>query len=410
MPGKYTLDVLQILATRVAGLFISLGGSIILARALGPEGRGEFVFALTLAATIAQIGNLGLHSSNTYLAARDTGLVGQLTVNSGWVTLWVTVASLGLLESARVLGWLPGFTLSLSLLTCGVGAATLVVFLGTNLLVGVNRVGLFNGLQVCTSVLNLVGIVIVALLGLGVASYLIVSLVAAGGVGVLAVAALLERRLPALHFDAGLFGRGVRYASKAYLSALLAFMMLRVSVFLVRTFLGPEGLGYYSIASQVSDTLGLFPASLALVLFPRLVRQDLGRYRFMLRNLLAVAVLMAVGCGAFELLAEPFVRVLFGVAFLPAVPILRWMLPGAFLLGTTTVVQQYVAAGGLPRRLLAILALGLASGVALGLLLIPRYGGTGAAMSLSISYAVIFLLELALAHRMSRSEAPTVAG
>ena len=81
MPGKYTLDVLQVLGTRVAALAISLGGSVILARALGPEGRGEFVFALTVAALIAQVGNIGLLSSNTYLAARDTGLVGPLTVN-----------------------------------------------------------------------------------------------------------------------------------------------------------------------------------------------------------------------------------------------------------------------------------------------------------------------------------------
>ena len=410
MPGKYTLDVLQVLGTRVAGLVISLGGSVILARALGPEGRGEFVFALTVAALIAQVGNIGLLSSNTYLAARDTGLVGPLTVNSGWVTLWVAVVALGVIEVARVLGWLPGFTLATSLLTCGVGAVTLGVLLGTNLLVGIGRVGLFNALQICTSVLNLVGIVIVALLGLGVASYLVVSLVSAGVVGALAAAALLERGRPALNFDTGLFSRGVRYASKAYLSALLAFMMLRVSVFLVRTLLGPEDLGYYSVASQVTDTLGLVPASLALVLYPRLVRQDLGRYRFMLRNLVAIAVPLAAACGAFELLAEPFVRILFGAPFLPAVPVLRWMLPGAFLLGTTTVVQQYVAASGLPRGLLGILALGLASGVALSLLLIPRYGATGAAMALSISYAVIFLLELGLAHRMSRSESPTVTG
>ena len=409
MPGKYTLDVMQVLGTRVAGLAISLGGSIILARALGPQGRGEFVFAMTVAAAITQIGAFGLNTSNTYLAARETSLVGQLTVNSGWVTLGVALAALVVLEAARALGWLPGFTLETTLLTAGIGAASLVVLLGTSLLAGINRIRLYNVLQLLTSALNLAGIVIVAALGLWVRSYLVVALVTAGIVGGIAVMALLERRMPVPRFDSALFGRGIHYASKAYLSTLLAFLVLRVSVFQVRSFLGSEALGYFSVASQVTDTLGLFPTSLALVLFPRLVRQDLGRYRFMLRNLAALALVMGVACAAFGLLATPFVRILFGAEFLPSVPILRWMLPGALLLGASTVVQQYVAASGLPRRLLAILALGLACMVGLGVLLIPIYGAMGAAMALSISYAVIFLLALALAHHMSRSESPREA-
>ncbi|HEX3048420.1 MAG TPA: hypothetical protein VHY08_26970, partial [Bacillota bacterium] len=75
------------LLSRILTFGISLLATIITARFLGPEGRGEFIFITTVGAIIAQFGNFGLHAGNTYLVAQDQKLLGGLLANSFWISL-----------------------------------------------------------------------------------------------------------------------------------------------------------------------------------------------------------------------------------------------------------------------------------------------------------------------------------
>ncbi len=58
-------DVVPTLAARVFVIVCGLASSIIMAKVLGPEGRGEYFYIVTLAQLAMQVGNLGLGSSNT---------------------------------------------------------------------------------------------------------------------------------------------------------------------------------------------------------------------------------------------------------------------------------------------------------------------------------------------------------
>ena len=59
------------MVARVCSLIGGLITGIVTARALGPQGRGEYFAVTTAAAILAQACNFGLGSSNVFLGARD---------------------------------------------------------------------------------------------------------------------------------------------------------------------------------------------------------------------------------------------------------------------------------------------------------------------------------------------------
>src|SRR3989442_8842856 len=80
--SDFAWKVGETFATRVFLIGAGVVASVMVARALGPEGRGLYAVAGALAGVGVQFGNLGLHSANTYFAARDRGLLPRLAGNS----------------------------------------------------------------------------------------------------------------------------------------------------------------------------------------------------------------------------------------------------------------------------------------------------------------------------------------
>jgi O-antigen/teichoic acid export membrane protein len=191
---------------------------------------------------------------------------------------------------------------------------------------------------------------------------------------------------------------GWQYAAKAYAMSLLGFLVLRTSVFLIDSFHGDAEVGQYSVAAQLFDFLNLLPASLALVLLPRLVQDAESRWATTLKSVGLIGGVMVVACLGAAICAGPALQWLFGNRYAAAGPILLAMIPAAFFCSLTTVVSQYLAAAGYPKGLFAIWGTALVLTVGLGSALIQPYGGFGAAMTLSIVYAGAFSGSLCLAY------------
>ncbi len=195
------------------------------------------------------------------------------------------------------------------------------------------------------------------------------------------------------------FRTGWRFAAKAYLVTLAGVLLLRANVFLLERIAGSATLGQFSIASQVAEAIGAFPAAVALVLFPRLVRQTENNWRTSVRTMAVVGLVLLVTCAAIALLADPLIRVAFGQRFAPAVEPLQFLLPGVVALGMLTVMSQFLGAVGLPVALVAAWAGALVLVVILGLALVPAAGASGAAISLSIAYVALLGAVVAIALR-----------
>ena len=220
-----------------------------------------------------------------------------------------------------------------------------------------------------------------------------------------ALLALLRRNsTDGLSFRLDTLRAGMRYAAKAYLITLASYFVVRSSVFLLARLYSSVEVGYLSIAMQFTDVLSILPASVALLLFPRLVSGRDG-WEQTVRACVTVGGMLALACLVLAVLAGPVIGLLFGDEYLPAVPILRWLLPGTIALGITAILSQFLGSVGLPRSLVAAWAVGVVLMLALGRALIPSHGGVGAAAAFSLTAGTLLVLVtvLSISHRHDRA-------
>jgi O-antigen/teichoic acid export membrane protein len=397
-------DVLLTIAARLAVLLVSVGSGIVTARFLGPHGRGQYYFVTTVAALFVQLGNLGLPTSNIYLVARRRALLGALSANSLVVSVLIGTL-LGTFAVAIISNLTPAAERTPGLWWAVVIApASLFFLLGSNLLVGIGRIGTFNGFQVLGNLLVLLGIVAAGFAGAGPFGFLLglamVWSLTAAALGWVLWRHSAGKAWPSLR----VFKRGIGYTTKVYIVTLLGALLLKSGVFFVREISGTTSLGYYSIASQLADVIAILPSSVALVLFPELLRRRMSRWRTARQSFAIVAGLLLLGCILAAWLARPGIELVFGSRFAAAVPIFLWMLPSAFFLGSTSILSKYLAASGYPRALVAIWALVFLVMLALSALLVPKYGGVGAAAALSLSHLLLFVLVAILCVRTAKSQ------
>jgi O-antigen/teichoic acid export membrane protein len=384
----------------------AFAASIVTARTLGPSGRGSYALVVTLSATAVQFGNLGLHSSNTYVVAQRRDELRALLANSLWVSLVIGLGG-SLILTAAVVGFdlFPQTPSSDLWLTVALVPPSLFFLLGVNLLIGIGEVRSFNLFEAASAFAVLAFLALAAAGGAGVSGLLGASAAAWWLIGG-ALLATLRRHAGggSWRFDRPSFRSGAAYAGKAYLVALLGFLVLRASFFLLARLSGSKELGFFSVAAQIADVLVLVPTATAIVIFPALVRDRGSSWPRTVRAAGEAAVALVVLCGVTAILAPWLVRLAFGAEFAPAAGTLRLMLPGVVALGVTSVLSQYVAAHGMPARVLLVWSAALVVVIGLGRALIPAHGGTGAAVAYSVAYGALLLLMAVLTVRMRRAQ------
>ncbi|HEX7241528.1 MAG TPA: oligosaccharide flippase family protein [Longimicrobiaceae bacterium] len=411
--SRFARQVGETLGTRVFLLGLSVATNVLLARALGPAGRGYHAVATAVTAMGVQAANLGLHSSNTYSAARDPSAVPHLFANSllvgfgGGGAAAAAAFAFFLLrpDLAPVYGWVA---------VLGLAAVpfALTYLLLQSLLLGMHEVRAYNGIDAAVSV---------------VSAALVVGLVAAGRVSVTALmacalavsvvsfgwaAARVQRNVLSGPHEPErpswpLFRTTLRYGSKAYLAALFAYLAQRADVFMLTRMLGSEETGYYAAAVSVAAVASVFPSVIGTILFPRLssTADAAERWRFTLRVLGIAVAGMAVVAAGVVLLAPRVVLLLFGEAFMPAVAPLRWLMPGVLVLSANSILMNYFASIGMPRITVLSPALATVVNVGLNLALIPRLGITGAALASVAAYGTMLLASLVYLSLGSHREA-----
>ncbi|MDC1311134.1 oligosaccharide flippase family protein [Burkholderiales bacterium] len=386
-----TQQVLWTLFVRTLLIAAGFISSIITARFLGPEGRGVFFYWVTLAAFATQFGNLGLHSSNTYLLTKGRARLSALAANSLWVSLiGGGVAGGFLILSLWLMDGTTGDRWSLLLPALFLIPSGLYFLLGTNLLVAEGRIGEYNGFELGNRYLGLAAMFFAAWYWRSPQGLLVIMSVVA-----VLMCLPLYLRLRVLGGDGGgsflLMREGFGYATRAYLAAALGFAVLRLNTLLIERYADAATLGTWSIAAQLLEVIIVIPSTIALVLLPRIMRSE-NPYKLMQTQLRLVTVSLILACMAVAYLGDELIMFAYGERFAGAYTMLLWGLPGIFALGLTAIISQYLASAGIPLTLVFIWIIGLVVELVLAIWLIPSYGGIGAMLSLSLTY--LFILGL----------------
>lgn len=399
--ARNTLETLLFrgLSTPVALVLV-----VLQSRFLEPAGRGTFVLVV-LSVTIFSrlLGQLGIAVTNRL---RDP----EVEVRTLLHRALGLAALLGAAGGGLIVAWgsaTGGVGTQLALVAAAALVPNVVWQTVSGVLLGLARVRLWNYVQALSPMLMLVGmLVFVVALGGGVRAALVAWTLAHA---LTAAFALLATRdvwhppdLPVLDEHARLLARLALVMGAVQVVNLVSY---RVELYVLQRFEGIDDVGVYSIAMQAAEAIWLVPAAIATAVTAPAVHETHERARSLIVRAAGRGLLLTAAVGTVVGVAAPFVvPLLFGEDFAGASRPLALLLPGVVAYGPVTILVVYLSIRqGRPRLSLAVSVVAMAITIACSLVLIPRYGGSGAALASSLGYAAGALLAWTLFLRL-RSE------
>ena len=377
---------------RLATYGIGFVASVLIGRALGPDGRGRYALPMVVLAIVTTIGSFGLEHAQIYLAGRRVRLT-TMWANAGFVGAVVgavvcCVAAVVTLMPGGVPGSIPALWLWVVLAQVPLLLQTLY---WTNLL------------QVAGRARAAVG---ATLLGTTVQTLLVVVLVSAGELTPFLVLVLsglanlltwggtilvgTRTGLVSWRLDRGVMRAGIRFGLRAQLGIVFVFLLFRIDQVMVQRTLGFEALGLYSLAVTLAELLWLLSDPFATALLRHQVDAE-GDGDVSLGYATARLGLIISGSAAtVSWFAGPLlIKLAYGEAFAGAVWPFRLLLPGVVALAVQRPLAAVLLKLGRPGLLSLFGALALGLNVALNLALLGRYGPGAAAVSSSAAYVLL---------------------
>jgi O-antigen/teichoic acid export membrane protein len=377
----------------VQGLNVLTG--ILLARALGPHGRGELTAVMLWPLLLAASGSLGVPESATYYAARRTASPGTLigTILALAVAQSAVLVGIGVFVLPTVLSHHSASTVNSARLFLTVIPLSLLNLYLMGLLNGLQRLGWFQALRLLVITGTAAGILTCRLVGvLTVRTAVVVYL--ASNVLTLAVAAvgIVRSKTGELTFDRSVLRALLAYGLKSHSSNVPSMLNERLDQLVISIFLAPARLGLYVIAVTMTSVTNLVGTSVSYVALPSIARLAPGEERTAVarRFIVFTLVISAVFTIPFILFTGRLVTLFFGQAFHGATNVCRVLLVAAVVLSTTRAVGAILKAINRPLDAGVAETLALVVTIAGLAAFLPTMGIMGAGVASLLAYLVSF--------------------
>jgi O-antigen/teichoic acid export membrane protein len=390
------------LISQVVATATNLLLSILIARLLGPQGKGMLAVVQQVPAVLLVLLNLGIATANLYYVSRGEVTAGTALANSLVLSVvgGIVGAPLVWLFLAGPLRVVPGIPLLAVVLAA--------VYLPVSLLQGW-VLGIASGLgdlriqtvyAIVSSAISTVVAVVLLFGGLKSISAVLAAALVGTVIGIAVLLFGIRTRLGPLRPDFAAARASARYAIKTHLGGIAGYLHLRQDVLILGWLAGAGSVGLYSVGVSFAELLWYVPSALAgavIAKAPRVSHES--GVEFMTRSARLSTVFMLVTGLASLLIVPPAIVGLFGRAFAPSSIVFAVLLPGAIATGIVRVVTYYQLGRGFVywRQGAGITVFN----VALNLVLIPRMGFVGAALASTITYTSYLVILLRLVKRDS---------
>jgi O-antigen/teichoic acid export membrane protein len=392
-----TRPVIGTMATRVAAAVAGLVTMAAAARMLGLEAVGRINLLVLGISFVMLLNNVVGGSGLVYLEPRHgTWTLRRLAY--GWSVLCAVLAfAVGERWGLAPAG-LGGHLAALALLEA-VYAAHLALLLGRE------RYGLYNGLQLARVLVLLIAFAaLLRVHGPSVMDYVHGLYIANASAALLS--GLLLARLPAASTDsAAAFAALLRQGLPAQAANVLQLLNYRLSYFLVERFKGAAALGLWSITTQLAESAWLAPKSLGSVLYARVSNSSEPDAQ---RRLTLAVMKLAVGLAflaAVVLIALPeaVYQAVFGEAAIGIGPLVLLLLPGLLAMAASQALSHYLSGSGKVLHNTISSGVGLAATVFFCYRWIPAHGADGAAAAASVAYGLSLAYQVVVFSRLTRT-------
>lgn len=384
-------------------LGLGLVNSLLLARLLGPEGRGELAAAMLWPLTLIYIASFGVQESCVYFAAKSQTRTGVILTNALVLFLLQSAIAipLGYFLLPRLLAEQPASVIAASRFLLITTCLGLLALYGASTLRARLEMGLYNTINLIIPLGSMLGILWFVLRGeltltrivwLYVALYVL--LLSA------TLAALFAKRLwNSFRTDRGIMKQMVRYGAKVQIGGISQLANLRLDQMLMAAFLPAAQLGLYVVAVSIASITTVLPSAIRTVTAPRVAQdelstQDIPGLQVKLRSYWTLNV---IG-GMVMLCLTPFaIELMFGSEFRPAILAAMILILASMSLGGKDMLIGPAYGLGAPTLVSQAEVVSLiVTGVTL-VTLLPIWGIVGAATASLAAYtAAFFFLALRL--------------
>ena len=368
-----------------AALFV---GVLIIARVLGPGGRGSVAFLTVLAQVAGYLAPFGVTEGTYYFVARRPEARPKLLAN-----LLVAVLIGAFIVATIVVGALVAVPV---LRPSGIGTPELLVLALAIVTVALAQAGVMcmKGCRLFRqeAMITAATLWLYPLLLLAVSSAS--NLTAASALGAWAVTfgissvglyAVLIFRFGIARPTWPMLRESVHFGSRAWVGSIARFLNFRVDQIVVVFIASEATLGIYAVAVNCSELLFYVPGAVAWVLVPFVARPEEDHTpRRTLHVARGVILLTGVSIVVAALAGPWLLPILFGPAFQASVMPFLLLLPGAFGFVFMAIFSSGLIAASSPGRSSLGALVSVPVMVSLDFALIPPFGASGAAAAASV--------------------------
>lgn len=403
--GTFSGRAVVLFVTQVSGAIVGIVNGILLARLLGPAGKGDYYLLVLVPSTTMVLVQLGLPQAFMFFAAR--GRIAGMLAKA--VVLTATLSLAGLLAVAALMplfreAFLHRLELGQILFAFLALPLALSATFTTAIVMGRQAVRWYAAVNMAYPIAT-TALLILILGGLGpsvngaIAVYLIASSIQSIGF------AIGSRCVSAANTTAESvsYRELFRYGLPLYPGTLTQFFSYRADAYLIAFLIADPSapLGYYSMAVGLAELVFFFPNAVSTLFFPHVAgsrREDSDRQVAMVSRVTFLVT------GAVALLLIPAAMLMIWIllpAFGPSIPPLLVLLPGVVALSVTKVVSGYVSGIGRPAVTSYVNVFAFVLNIIANLVLIPRFGIVGASAASLASYSMSSLVFTAIAARLT---------
>jgi len=382
--------------SKIMMVLFGLASQSIIARMLGPSGRGSYAVALLFANILTMLFVVGTDTAGRYyvLNRRFTLSEGVTHILVCGLLGCVLSIGVGLLIMKFPLSFLTKssplcFYLSLATIPLSLFSYAFLTLLAAN-----DKFGWYFLIGAGSSFLGLIlNIVFLWFLRLGVAG-VIMALSVNQAVTIVVVLMVLRIKYglklarPTWQGVIDMFSYGGRY----YVGKISNKVNFQIGNIILAFFASQADIGLFSLAVGITSYIMLIPDSLGDIMMPRIAADLRGKPELTAQACRMVGLITGSALLILVLFAKPIIILLFSRAFEPMVPILQIVTVGFFFRSACKMIEYYFLMTNRPGVSSTATAIGVAVNLFLMWWLLPIMGLFGAAISMSISYIISSLI------------------
>ncbi len=406
MIGKFTKQTLITFTTRVLQLIFGIGISIILARVLGPEGKGIFSLAILLPLLLVTFTDFGIGPASVYYIGKKKYSHGEIF---GANIIFSILSSILAILTGLIVVFFFGNKLFSGVpvghLLLSISLVPFKIFLDfvLNVLLGLQKIKKYNIVQLIRTFVCLLLLTIFLLaFHFGVKAAIVIQITS------FFIASIIlffetKKEIGKVHLriSRSLFKDFFSYGSKSYSNSVLCFLHGRIDMFMLNYFLNPAIVGVYSVSVVIAERLWMISQSAGAVIFPRVSSETNARRLkeftpLVARNVFFVTI---IGASVLFVTAPWLITLFYSRQYLDSILPFQILLLGIVPISLSRILSYDFSGRGKPIFNVYLNGSSVVLNIILNIIFIPKFKVVGAAMATAISYTfVAFLAVLMYKH------------